>query len=702
MPQYHSTRSHLIIALSILFACLASHTSWALELKAADGIKAPVSLSGDLAILRDPAGALKIDDIESGGRDIQFQPIPSMITEGYQKAGAIWIRFSLSAPADFDQWLLQIERPLIENVALYASDGAGHFAVVPPSRFHLEAEDGVDAYSAVFRISIPSTPADYYIRLQSSTSITTSLNIWQKTGYEKYIKVNDWIIGVVIGSILAMIFANLLYYVWLRKNLFIIYAALLFVSGLISIYHMGYSSEVLIFLEPEVIRRIWGVIVCLYSIFMMLFLGKLFEFRHHSAIAWRISQGVTLLNVAALIFALAGHYGDIGLFVSRLQQISLIFVALFALYLLVFRREYQYLLSAVAFLSVICLLSVMQLQYTGFNPLRIDGSLARLLAVGTLIHLVLLSAAVAKRARLAEHNLSKEKDRTIALAQFAEQELTIKVQERTAELAESNASLKEEMDRRHLLELKLRQSLASVNDALARKQDFIALVSHEFRAPLAVIAATADNLSFSVGEDASRFRSGIAKIRRAIKRMSMLIENILAGEQLTAGRMPSPAIEAFDLNKILYNAKAGLDDESARRVRFISGENTMVNGDHNLLEIALQNLIHNALKYSPKDGLVTVAVSIDEGHAIIDVADDGSGISIEDSDLIFQKYYRVAGQKAGGSGLGLYISREIARQHGGDLVLAASDPGGSTFRLSLPLERARADNSISDRPASSG
>ncbi|MGN8118126.1 sensor histidine kinase [Labrys sp. 22185] len=697
MSHFRSIRFHLIVALSILFSCFVVQASWGLSLQSTDGVRGAVSLSGHLAVLNDRSGALTIQDIVAGQSDLQFVAVPSMLTQGYQK-GAIWVRFSLAAPEDSRQWLLQIERPLIEQVAVYVPDGAGHFAAVPPSRFHLETEDGVDAYSAVFRISVPSNPADYYIRLQSSTSITTSLNIWQRPGYEKYIKVNDWIIGVVIGSILAMIFANLLYYFWLRENLFIIYAALLLVSGFISVYHMGYSSEVLVFLEPAVVRRSWGAIVCLYSIFMMLFLEKLFEFRQHSILAWRVSQGVTLLNVAALIFALAGHYGDVGFFVSRLQQISLMFVALFALYLLILRRQYQYLLSAVAFLSVICLLSVMQLQYTGFNPLRIDGSLARLLAAGTLIHLVLLSAAVAKRAQLAERNLSKEKDRVIVMARLAEQELTIKVQERTAELAKSNALLKEEMDRRHLLEMKLRQSLASVNDALARKQDFIALASHEFRAPLAVIAATAENLSFSVDKDTGNVRLSIAKIRRAIKRMSMLIENILAGEKLTAEQM-SPS--AIDLNEILHNAKAGMDDESARRVCFISEEGAVVNGDRNLLEIALQNLIQNALKYSADDRPVIVSVSINDGSAIIDVTDNGSGISIKDRDLIFKKYYRVAGQKASGSGLGLYISREIARQHGGDLVLAASDPSGSTFRISLPLERARTGNSISGPPVSS-
>lgn len=687
MPQLHSIRSHLIVALSILFSFFVGQASWALALKPTDGTKGAVSLSGHLAVLNDRSGTLAIEDIVSGRPDIQFVAVPSMLTQGYQK-GAIWARFSLSAPEDSGQWLLQIERPLIEQVTLYAPDGAGHFAVVPPSRFHLETEDGADAYSAVFRISIPSTPTDYYIRLRSSTSITTSLNIWQKTGYEKYIKINDWIIGVVIGSIIAMIFANLLYYFWLRENLFIIYATLLFVSGLISVYHMGYSSEVLILLEPDVIRRTWGVIVCFYSIFLMLFLERLFEFRHHSNLAWRISQGVVLLNVVALMFALAGHYGEVGFFVSRLQQISLIFVALFAIYLIAFRRDYQYLLSAVAFLSVICLLSVMQLQYTGFNPLRIDGSLARLLAGGTLIHLVLLSAAVAKRAQLAERNLSREKDRVIAMSRSAEQELTLKVQERTAELAKSNASLKEEMDRRHLLELKLRQSLASVNDALAQQRGFVAMVSHEFRNPLAVILAAANNLSLSATGDVDNVKLRVAKIRQAVERMSMLIENVLAEERLDTGQAWSfPTLEVFDLNEVLDTAEAELDDTADERVRFVRGGEAMVKGDPNLLEIAVLNLIQNALKYSPESTIVTVELRSDEDTVFIDVIDRGIGISENDRELIFQKYYRAAGQRINGSGLGLYISREIARQHGGDLILAAGDLSGSTFRLSLPITK---------------
>lgn len=698
MQQFHNIRFHLIVALSILFGCLAPQPSRALPLNPEDGIKAAVSLGGHLAVFHDAAGTLTIQDITSGRSDIRFVPIPSMLTQGYRK-GAIWVRFSLSAPSTVRQWLLQVERPLIEQATLYMSDGAGSFAVAAPGLQHAWAGEGAGAYPTIFPISVPPAPAEYYLRLQSSTSITTSLNIWQRDGYEAYRRADVWLMGIVIGAVGAMILANLLYAARLREILYILYAWLLVNSALITIFHMGYSSEVLQFLGPERIRYSWGIIVCLYSIVVMLFLDRLFEFRIHWTWAHRLSQGVVLLNGVALVLTTMGRYGDVGLFVSRLQQFSVIFVALFVCYLLMVKRQYQYVLSAIAFMSVIAVLLVMQVQYTGANPLGLDSSLARLMAVGTLIHLGLLSAAVAKRAHLAERNLSEEKDRVIAISQSVEHELTTKVRERTAELSESNASLKAEMDRRHLLEVKLRQSLDSVNDALAQQRDFLALVSHEFRGPLAVIAAAADNLSISATEAPDNIKLRTGKIRRTVKRMSMLIENVLAGDRLDADTSHA-VIGTFDLNEILQIAQAGLDDDAAGRVDFVPGDEVMVKGDRYLLEIALQNLIQNALKYSPATSPVTVRLSVDQGVALVDVTDRGVGVPPEDRAFIFLKYYRVAGRRAKGSGLGLYISREIARQHGGNLILAASDAGGSTFRLSLPIESPRVNNSQSDRSQS--
>ena len=526
------------------------------------------------------------------------------------------------------------------------------------------------------------------------TSITTSLRVWQKQGYEANRRTDDWIIGIVVGAVGAMICANLLYAARLRDSLYLLYAAVLVESGMLAIFHLGYASELLYLLAPQQIHRIWGVVVCLYSIVMVLFLGRLFEFHRHWIWGWYIVQGVALLNGIALIFSIAGYYGDVGFFVSRLQQLSHIFISFVVIYLLFFKKQKQYIMPAIAFASVIGIILLMQAQYTGANILLIDSSLSRLFVAGTLIHLALLSAAVAKRAQLAERGLSEEKDRVIAMSRSAEQNLAFKVQEKTAELAEKNASLNAEIDRRHLLEMKLMQSLNSVNDALAQQGEFIALVSHEFRGPLGVIAASAHNLSFSIDKNASATTLRIAKIRQAVKKMSMLIENVLASDQITAGSTSLAKTEMLDLNEILLIAKTGLDDDAAKRVEFIPGEEAVLEGDRNLLEILLQNLIQNALKYSTNNSPVTVQLSVDEDAAFVDVIDRGIGVAPDDRERIFQKYYRAAGQRVNGSGLGLYISREIARQHGGNLVLTASDPRGSAFRLSLPLKRRDLDNPV--------
>mgnify|MGYP001148487968 CR=1 FL=1 len=315
-------------------------------------------------------------------------------------------------------------------------------------------------------------------------------------------------------------------------------------------------------------------------------------------------------------------------------------------------------------------------------PMRMQHLMTAALVAGFGLVVILLCSRMATQ--LSERRLRAEQERVIAISQAAERDLTIKVRERTAELAESNLTLKAEMDRRHLLEVKLRQSLDSVNDALSQQKDFLALVSHEFRGPLAVIAAAADNLSLSAAEGADDVRARTSRIHQTVKRMTLLIENVLARDRLDGGNLHT-AVGTFDLNELLLIVQTGLDDDAASRVAFAPGQEARVKGDRYLLEVALQNLIQNALKYSAATSQVTVRLTVDQGMALIHVTDQGTGVPPEDRAFIFLKYYRATGQRVNGSGLGLYISREIARQHGGELSLSSSDATGSTFCLALPL-----------------
>ena len=116
--------------------------------------------------------------------------------------------------------------------------------------------------------------------------------------------------------------------------------------------------------------------------------------------------------------------------------------------------------------------------------------------------------------------------------------------------------------------------------------------------------------------------------------------------------------------------------------------------DAGRLAQVLQNLITNAIKYSPKGGFVAIDVGIDADHATVSVSDDGLGIADNDLAQLFERFYRVGGTRAiEGSGLGLYICQGIISAHGGRIWASSEGPGrGSTFSFTLPLATDGAQN----------
>ena len=221
-------------------------------------------------------------------------------------------------------------------------------------------------------------------------------------------------------------------------------------------------------------------------------------------------------------------------------------------------------------------------------------------------------------------------------------------------------------------------------DARAEQQESVAVVAHEFRRSLAVIIACSDNLRLSLEGIPDSTKLRINRIAFTARRMSMLIENILTEGRLRDGAFQLACVEAIEIGTVLEAVNESLEDAAAARIRLISCD-AVVNGDRSMLEIALQNLIQNALRYSPPTSPVTVMAHHDGSMIYIYISDFGSGILSSDADLIFNKYYRSSNNNSIGSGLGLYISRKIARLHGGNVTLSSSDVSGSTFCLRLPL-----------------
>ena len=214
------------------------------------------------------------------------------------------------------------------------------------------------------------------------------------------------------------------------------------------------------------------------------------------------------------------------------------------------------------------------------------------------------------------------------------------------------------------------------------QQQFVAMVSHEFRTPLAVIDGAVQNLEVSDEDDKLR----LERIRASVMRLLRMIDICLTDARIQDGELLIER-EELDLADLVGDVIAGIDTEDGRLRLRVVGDPLWTAVDEGLVRIAISNLIDNALKYGPEQDAVTVEVmAVDEAGVAVSVSDLGPGVPERERDRVFDKYYR-ASNIAGlpGAGLGLHLVRMIMEGHGGSVTYDPILPTGSRFTLWFPL-----------------
>jgi signal transduction histidine kinase len=221
---------------------------------------------------------------------------------------------------------------------------------------------------------------------------------------------------------------------------------------------------------------------------------------------------------------------------------------------------------------------------------------------------------------------------------------------------------------------------------LRRQVEF---VTHEMRSPLAAIQGSGELIG-RYALDEKRRKQISEMIGRESQRIGRMFERFLDVERLSAGELQLRR-DKVDLCPVVEMAVERARPFADRKhiEMQVSFENPgEAQGDAELLEFAVYNLISNAVKYSPDRSVVRITASSEDGRARIEVRDQGAGISKQDADRIFERFYRTEGAAQSdkpGLGLGLSIVREIARLHGGAITLESKVGEGSAFTFTLPL-----------------
>ncbi|MFL5625152.1 MAG: ATP-binding protein [Ktedonobacteraceae bacterium] len=231
------------------------------------------------------------------------------------------------------------------------------------------------------------------------------------------------------------------------------------------------------------------------------------------------------------------------------------------------------------------------------------------------------------------------------------------------------------------------------------RRDFIANISHELRTPLASVRLLAETLEEAIDTDRDKAQMFLEKIETEVMHLSGLVAELLELSRIESGQVPM-AIESVEAGQLVREVMARMLPQAQRhRVTLrtdIQQGSSWVAADSKQIVRVLVNLMHNAIKFTPSGGSVTIGTLLQEDGQTqrFFVQDTGVGIHPEELSRIFERFYKAdrarsktdfIGPGGGGSGLGLAIARHVVEAHGGR-IKAESTPGqGSTFSFTLPV-----------------
>jgi heavy metal sensor kinase len=233
------------------------------------------------------------------------------------------------------------------------------------------------------------------------------------------------------------------------------------------------------------------------------------------------------------------------------------------------------------------------------------------------------------------------------------------------------------------------EMLSRIEGSFEQLKRFTSDASHELRTPLAAIRSVGE-VGLNKNATSEEYRDMIGSMLEEVNRLTNLVESLLTLSRADAGQL-TLRYTIFPLMDLMRDAVGLLEvliEEKKLAFTLTGDESLFVRGDRLFLRQAVINVLHNAVKFTPMGGAISLSVSRDaDAKAVMTITDNGPGIPLEHWTLVFDRFYRVDSARAGenkGAGLGLSIARWAVQSHDGEIALTNAPGGGCTFWIRLP------------------
>jgi two-component system, OmpR family, phosphate regulon sensor histidine kinase PhoR len=239
--------------------------------------------------------------------------------------------------------------------------------------------------------------------------------------------------------------------------------------------------------------------------------------------------------------------------------------------------------------------------------------------------------------------------------------------------------------------LLLVQDLTDLRNLQTTRRELIGNISHEFRTPLAGIKAMVETLRDGAVDDTETARDFLYRIDGEVERLTQIVMELTELSRIETGKAEL-SLEPVDLNYLAEDVMNQLGPQIERQELKaelkLAADLPLVQADRLRMRQVFVNIVHNAIKFTPPDGRITLATRAHNGSVVVDISDTGAGIARSDLPHVFERFYKADRVRAGGTGtgMGLAIAKHVVEAHGGRIWVRSEEGGGSTFSFSLPLE----------------
>lgn len=634
----HQARQALLLFVLLTSGCMGSALAAGVVVPG-DGVMHLED--GEMGWLHDPSGTLTLADVRRADAAGTFMPLYGSLSRGYTN-DVHWLRLRVNNAGHDARYFLEVMPPFLDDLRLYEVPANGqvrrHLA---GDRWKVSQRD-FRLPSPLFRLDLPAGETTLYLRVQTTSSTVVLATFYDAPSYQQRLTSQGIAYGIYIGVLGLVLLLNLINWRLLRDRIFALYCSYLVMQLVYFAASYGIVAQYFYPELPVVGDRLVGIGLGGMVITGLLFFQRLLDIDRRSATGTWVVFQVSRVIAALLIVAV---FTDYYVHAAALMQLCLL-----ASGLSVVPQAYrlrkgtaEQRIAAGAFLLFMMPVAFGALAFAGV----IGASTNTLFAgqIANVLHIWLLHFAIARRVR--EADLAREESL------------------RDAEVARVAAEQERQRN--------------------AEQSRLLSMITHEVRTPVAVIRSAVQSLRLVDPQAGPERVTRYERIDRSARRMNMLLELVAAADRLRD--LQDGAVQRTDLRVLTLRTLEDIDPDQQARITVLDAlPGLYVNANPEMLQVALLNLLDNALKYSPPGSPVVVRIEAAAGGRVRWSADDrGPGIPAADRAVLFDKYWR-GGERQGvpGLGLGLYIVRGIVEGAGGTVTLDDLPGGGSRFACTFP------------------